>query len=353
MTDELHLLDETITSILERHRTRELGPDDHEGIPRQLWRDLEDTGLTTLALPENGGGLPELVVLARAVGRAAAPVPLVETAGLACWLLASAGMALPVGITTSATASPNDNLSITRTTDGWAAHGSLHRVPWGVAADCIVALARSDDGLQVVVLPPPSRFVRGRNLANEPRDVLHYDGVLLPTSAVAIASVTSEALMARGALLRSASIGGAMERVLDMSLAHANAREQFGRSLASFQAVQFHLVAIAEESVATGMAVRAASVATGPDFLFSIAAAKTTASTGAPVVAARAHQVHGAIGTTMEHSLHHFTTRLWSWQDEFGTAQAWSRRIGQDVLDSGPKALWPRISASGSQTPAG
>jgi acyl-CoA dehydrogenase len=346
MTDELVLLDETVGSIFERHLTREARGAAADGVPAQLWRVLDDSGLTSLAMPEGGGGLPEVVVLARAVGRAAAPVPLVEMAGLASWLLASAGLPLQAGITTAAVGTPRDDLRLVRTAAGWTVDGSLLRVPWGIAAQRTVALAHSEEGLKTVVLPVPSRVRPGRNNAQEPRDTLQFDGVVVPEENVADATVTVDELLARGALLRSAAMAGAMERVLDMTLAHADQREQFGRPISSFQAVQHHLVAIAEESVCTSMAVRVATVAEGREQLMAIAAAKATAGAAAQVVTARAHQVHGAIGTTEEHSLHWYTTRLWSWQDEFGTAQMWARRIGQDVLGARPEDLWPRISAT-------
>ena len=40
--------------------------------------------------------------------------------------------------------------------------------------------------------------------------------------------------------------------------------------------------------------------------------------------AAIAHQVHGAMGFTYEHSLHHFTRRLWAWREEFGNESFWA-----------------------------
>ena len=369
MSDELALLDDTVQSILDRHLTREARAEAATDLPAELWRVLDDSGLTSLATPEGGGGLPELIVLAWAVGRAAAPVPLVEMAGLASWLLTLGGLPLPDGITTCATADPRDALRLTQHADGWSASGVLHRVPWGAAAQQVVALADSDDGPHVVVLSSRTRLDPGRNHAGEPRDTLHLEDVVVPASSAAPVDVTAGDLRRRGALLRSASMAGAMEQVLAMTIAHAAGREQFGRPLSAFQAIQHHLVAIAEESVCTAMAVRAAAVSeAGSPGLSSTglgstglgsaglgaAAAKATAGRAASVVTARAHQVHGAIGTTQEHSLHWFTTRLWSWQDEFGSASHWAGQIGRDVLAGDPASLWPRISASvGEQAVAG
>jgi acyl-CoA dehydrogenase len=62
------------------------------------------------------------------------------------------------------------------------------------------------------------------------------------------------------------------------------------------------------------------------------------------VVARLAHQVHGAIGFTQEHKLHHLTRRLWSWRDEAGTELHWSRVLGAGLLADGPDALWPALT---------
>jgi alkylation response protein AidB-like acyl-CoA dehydrogenase len=71
---------------------------------------------------------------------------------------------------------------------------------------------------------------------------------------------------------------------------------------------------------------------------------KIRAGEAAGKVAEIAHQVHGAIGFTHEHSLHRLTRRLWSWRDEFGTESHWSRELGREVMSAGADALWPTMS---------
>jgi acyl-CoA dehydrogenase len=63
-------------------------------------------------------------------------------------------------------------------------------------------------------------------------------------------------------------------------------------------------------------------------------------------VAEIAHQVHGAIGFTHEHSLHRLTRHLWSWRDEFGNESHWPRELGCAVMAAGADALWPMITAA-------
>jgi len=74
--------------------------------------------------------------------------------------------------------------------------------------------------------------------------------------------------------------------------------------------------------------------------LWKIAAAKIRCGEAAGRAATIAHQVHGAIGFTDEHVLHHFTLRLWSWRDEFGTEEEWASVLGGLLKES----LWETLT---------
>jgi acyl-CoA dehydrogenase len=78
--------------------------------------------------------------------------------------------------------------------------------------------------------------------------------------------------------------------------------------------------------------------------VLACAAAKVRSGAAVEVVARLAHQVHGAIGFTQEHKLHHLTRRLWSWRDEAGSELAWSRVLGAGVLADGADGLWPALT---------
>lgn len=143
-----------------------------------------------------------------------------------------------------------------------------------------------------------------------------------------------------GAVVTAAQIVGALERVLEMTVAFANQREQFGRPIGKFQAVQHQLAVMAEQVAAARMAAQIGCAADGlqPDRLRA-AVAKSRASEAAAVVAPMAHAIHGAIGITAEFDLQLYTRRLHQWRADFGSELAWSRVLGQALLEEGERAL--------------
>jgi alkylation response protein AidB-like acyl-CoA dehydrogenase len=82
-------------------------------------------------------------------------------------------------------------------------------------------------------------------------------------------------------------------------------------------------------------------------FDLEVAAAKARVGEAAGVCAEIAHQVHGAMGFTHEHQLHHFTRRVWAWRDELGNDTYWRRRLGEHIAGLGPEAVWSFIATRG------
>ena len=154
-------------------------------------------------------------------------------------------------------------------------------------------------------------------------------------------------LRAGFALARAVQMAAALEQVLAWTVQYAGERQQFGRALAKFQAIQMELAEMAGEVTAVTALTDAAVQALGhgdATFVLAAAAAKVRAGAAVEVVARLAHQVHGAIGFTQEHKLHHLTKRLWSWRDEAGSELVWSRVLAEGLLAEGPDGLWPALT---------
>ena len=325
-----------------------------DGWSAALWATMESAELPRVSVSEDAGGaggtVSDLAAVLRVAGRYAAPVPFAETALLANWLLAGAGLELPHG---PLAVFPGAPLSAQRSGSGWVVSGVRARVPWARIATRLVGLAESDGQLLVVMVDPGAcQIAPGRNLAGEPRDHVTLRQVPALLAAPAAAGVTACTLRQRAALGRALLMAGALERALEISVAYAKQRVQFGRPIAQFQAMQQELArAGGEVAVAVAAALLAAgAVERRGDALTEVAAAKICAANAAREVALIAHQVHGAIGVTNEYPLHHSTLRLWSWRDEDGNEVEWSMALGREVQQQGADALWPLLT---SDAPAG
>lgn len=299
-----------------------------------LWATLAQNGYTRLCAREAhggfGGALGDAAVLAELAGRYALALPLADTV-LATGLLSACGIAAPDA--RIALADPCDAsapLAHAAQCDAVLsiADGQLRLAPL-IAADC-APVPQAEDGAGQILRLPDTALVEAATPGWISPDVVH----------------------ALGAFLRAASMTGAMQTALDLTLGYTQGREQFGRPLAKFQAIQHHLSDIACETAAASAAVELASDALRADpecsvsTLEQVAIAKIRCGEAAGRVAAAAHQAHGAIGFTREYALGRYTRRLWQWQDEFGCESAWAVRLGHVVLAEPVSALWPRISAA-------
>jgi acyl-CoA dehydrogenase len=332
---ELQLLEDTVAELFAAELASE-----RDGSA--LWATLEESGLTLAGIPEelagSGGGIPEAAAIVRLAGYFAAPVPLAETALIGGWALAEANLRLPAG---PVTAAADSSFSLERAGADWILSGTATQVPWARGSAAIAVLV---DGRVARVPTELAVLEPGENLAAEPRDTITFDRVHVPAEAVAPAVIDAEDLQARGALARALGIAGALERILELSIQYALEREQFGRPIGRFQAVQQELALLAAEVAGARAAVDLAVESPEP---FWIATAKIRTGDAAGRVATIAHQVHGAIGYTQEHDLHLYTRRIWAWRDEYGSEEEWSVRLGELVAASGADDLWPLLTETG------
>jgi len=315
--------------------------------PQALWQALAEVGLTRAALPESAGGagldFEDAMFALRRSAYHAAPVPLAETM-LAGRLLAAAGLPVPEGALTIAPVQAGNRLSLVRGASGLEVSGTARRVPWGNQCAQVVVVAEFEGQRMVGIASTASAAVEvEKNLAAEPRALLRFDAV--PLNAAAALEDAAGRLETEGALYRSVQMGGALERTLELSLQYANERVQFGRPIGKFQAVQHMLALLAGQVAAAGAAADAAvETAHSRPSEFAVAVAKSRAGEAAGKAAEIAHQVHGAMGYTREHTLHYSTRRLWSWRDEFGNETYWQSRLGRTIAAAGADTLWSMLT---------
>lgn len=318
--------------------------------PAALWQQLEENGLTLPQIPEAHGGAGgewgDAQVVLAAAGRFAVPLPVAETM-IGAWLLSASRLNVPMGPITVAPVRPGDQLTLTRDGGSWRLSGTANRVPWGASAGHVVVLGDGDGKPMIALVSGGTAKVEPDvNLAQEPRDTLTWSGAPVLAAAATGAGLPADALMLAGAMARSAQMAGGLEFLLAQSVKYVTERIQFGRPLASFQAIQHQLALLAGHTAAAGMAAQKAFAAMdGGDAGFEIAVAKIRTGEASGLGAGIAHQCHGAIGFTYEHTLHFVTRRLWSWRAEFGAEPYWAAMLGRDVAGRGADALWTHLTA--------
>jgi alkylation response protein AidB-like acyl-CoA dehydrogenase len=324
-----------------------------ETDPTLLWSTVSGLEWPLVGVAESAGGaggdLADAAELAAGAGRHAVGLPLVET-GLAAWVLAEAGLPVDRAAAgaTVAVGRPGE-LEIRSTPDGWELDGAVMGVRWLPAVPAVVVVVPQEGVTRVVVLDrSAARVDQTENLAGEPVGTLRLDRVQVPAAATATGPGTlapgtlAAAVVDRAALLRAAAIGGAIERACRLTIQHVGTRRQFGRPLIALQAVAHAVADIAVERDLVGAAVAAALARPGRG---TAAAARATAARSAGIVAEKAHQLHGAMGITREHSLHLVTRRLWAWRDEQGGQRHWELLVGDEVLaGDDDDALWSLVT---------
>jgi alkylation response protein AidB-like acyl-CoA dehydrogenase len=138
----------------------------------------------------------------------------------------------------------------------------------------------------------------------------------------------------------AALMSGAMESVLDMTLEYVKTREQFGRKISNFQAVQQQFAVLVENASAARAAIQFAFDGTIEELTPQRAAiAKISCGQSAIAVTTISHALHGAIGMSSEHALHRYTRQLECWRNRHGGEHYWSEQLGGFLIAGGQRCL--------------
>lgn len=294
-----------------------------------LWQAFEDAGFPDALVPEEQGGsglaLADVHGLLEACGEFVVPLPLADTV-LARGLLSLQGRNVPAGSTV---------FGVGRL----GADGSLRcsLVRFGRVAGHVLV----HDGAMLRVLAvadavrKPAAFCLDAAL-EWPADVVGKADAFEPHDTQD--SVLDDAPLLLAALSACVQLGGALQAVFNRTLQYANDRQQFGRPIGKFQAIQHQLAVMSEHVFAARMASQLA-VSAGrvlPD-ANRVAIGKASTGEAAVAVAALSHSIHGAIGFTEEYDLQLYTRRLHQWRQTGGTESFWHERLGSAAIcgDSG------------------
>ena len=311
------------------------------GYDEALWHDMVEQGWPAVAVPESLGGLGlgwvEAAVLLEQVGAHLAPAPILQHV-VALDAVARAALA---GIDTAAEwldplvagraiATVAGGSVVARHATGWLLDGTTEPVVFAPSADVVVVAAEVPDGGRALFLVDlRSGRPRREPAMDRTREVgwIHFEG--RPAHRIGDAADV-EAFLDRGAIAYSAELLGVSAKALDLAVAYAKDRVQFGRPIGSFQAVKHRCAdMLVDVEGMRSAALYAAWCASVDDDDTSIAAstAKTWCTDASRRVLASTLQVHGGIGFTWESDVHLYLKRGQLDQVSFGDARFHRTRL--------------------------
>ena len=277
-----------------------------------LWADLVANGLLE---PAEAGDVVTACLVAEALGRAAAPLPFLS-ASVAGALIGPAG-GEAAGLATYGLLAEDGTWSAPALEyrDGLV-HGTLPFVPDGDVADVVVAAVAAPAGRRLALVPATGVSVQPlENLdATQPLVRVVCDGspaTLLPSGGDALDAVIGEARLLALAL-HGATLLGLSGWLLDTTVEYAGQRVQFGMPIAARQAVKHRCASmlVQVESIRSMVLELADALESGAaDRALVAATAMAWTTEAAEEVAGGALQLHGGIGFTWEHDLHHYFKR--------------------------------------------
>ena len=286
LTEEQQMLIDLTRSLLEEHSTVEIvrtTEDDPKGYPDALWKQLAESGLTGILIPESYGGgeqtLLEAALIYEELGRAMAPVPHFQSAVMSAEILLAAGsdaqkdawlpkIASGDAILTIAWVEPGRGcgpagVALPARADGddFLLTCVKRHVGYASAADRLIVLARTEAGVDLFLVDPNAPGVKLEQQLSQGSETqyrVEFADVRVSAAdrigAPGSGWETFNAVMLDGIILIAAQATGGADRCLAETVEYANTRVQFDKPLGAFQALA-HYMADASTRIDGGRAL--------------------------------------------------------------------------------------------------
>ena len=341
----------------ERHRQLEVAD---EWVDRKAWEALAGAGLLGIALPaEHGGGglgFLEVAVVLEEIGRTVAKVPYLAAIVLGALPLAEFGdadvraewlprLASGEAIATAALVEPGRAPADPATTarrrgDVWSLAGEKEYVPAGVDADLLLVPAMTGDGVQVFVVDPNSHgvtVVRQDTTTGIPEArVTFNDAAALSVLGSGDGAGVVDWITLRATAGLAAMSAGVCDAALHITAEYTKTREQFGRKIATFQAVSQRVgdIYIDTEAIRLTALQAAWRIAQGLPAAREVAIAKYWAAEGGWRVVFAAQHLHGGMGVDRDYPIHRYFLAAKSIELTLGGATEQLLTLGAQLPDA-------------------
>jgi alkylation response protein AidB-like acyl-CoA dehydrogenase len=352
LTDEQTQLSAAVLGFAQRHapltKTRAEFDGLAAGARPDFWAALVAQGFHAVNLPEScggqGGDLLDAACVLDAAGYALLAGPLLPTmvAGAVAATAApgSAVGALLADIAAGSTAvvvlPEAGQLEAAPVDGGWSLRGAVGPEVGLRAADRILVSARTAAGAvlwAVLDASAPGLQISAVSATDLTRDVgaLRVTDHLVPGADV-IEGIDAGRARCISVALLAAEAAGIARWCADNVIDHLKVREQFGRPIGAFQALQHkaaRLYVDAELTAAAAWDAVRAVAQSAEQLQVAAAGAAIVANAGLPDLVLDALTMFGAIGYTWEHDLHLYWRRAISLAALSGPAGRWARALGE------------------------
>jgi alkylation response protein AidB-like acyl-CoA dehydrogenase len=338
------------------------------GYSPELWQEMAELGWMGLVFPENygGGGMSflDLAVLLEEMGRACLPGPYFSTVILGGLPILDAGSEeqkqkyLPkiasgeaiftLALTESSASYDAAAIKIKATADNdaYVLNGTKLFVPDAHVADYMLVVARTDekakaeDGITIFIVDaksPGISYTVLRTIANDKLCEVVFNQVNVPKENILgqLGQGWSEAqkTIQRAAVAKCCEIVGCIQQALDMTVDYAKERKQFDRPIGSFQVIQHYCADMTTDVDGARLSTYQAAwmISEGLPCIQEVAIAKAWAGEASQRVMALAHQIHAAIGWTIDHELQYYTRRTKAAEVTFGDAEFYREVVAREM----------------------
>jgi len=338
------------------------------GYSPELWKEMAGLGWMGLAFPEKYGGSDmnflDLAVLLEEMGRACLPGSYFSTVVLSGLTIIDIGteeqkqeylpkIASGEVIFTLALTEPSaryDAAAIeteaTAEKDAYIVNGTKLFVPDAHIADYMLVVARTDakskaePGITIFIVDAKSPGISCtvlKTIANDKLCEVVFDQVKVPNENI-LGQLNQgwkevQKIIQRAAVAKCCEMVGCIQQALDMTVEYAKERKQYDRPIGSFQVIQHYCADMATDVDGTRLSAYQAAwmLSEGLPCTQEVAIAKAWAGEACQRVMALAHQIHGAIGVTIDHDLQYYTRRAKAAEVSFGDADFYREIVAQEM----------------------
>jgi alkylation response protein AidB-like acyl-CoA dehydrogenase len=338
------------------------------GYSPELWREMAGLGWMGLALPGGYGGgdmsFLDLAVMLEEIGRACLPGPYFSTVVLGGLAILDAGSEeqkqkyLPkiangdeiftLALTESSAGYDAASIAVKAVADkgSYVISGTKLFVPDAHVADYMLVVARTDekskgeDGITIFIVDAKSPGISStvlKTIANDKLCEVVFDQVTIPEENI-LGKLdggwnVAQKIIQRAAVAKCCEMVGCIQQTLDMTVEYAKERKQYDRPIGSFQVIQHYCADMVIDVDGTRLSAYQAAwmMSEGLSCAQEVAIAKAWAGEACQRVLALAHQIHGAIGCTIDHDLQYYTRRAKAAEVTFGDASFYRELVAQEM----------------------